>query len=56
MSPSASGSPRHHGPYTSGIGFLQMFMDAQRVDPAVSADSVEDSGEDTNAPDERRQQ
>jgi hypothetical protein len=33
-----------------------MFMDAQRVDPAVSADPVEESGQDMHAPDERRQQ
>ena len=55
MSPSAAGSPRHHRPFaSSGIGFLQMFMDAQRVDPAVSSDVPEDP-RDTDPADERRQ-
>jgi len=53
--PPAAGSSRHHGPYSSGVGFLQMFMDAQRVDPAVSSDSVDEVAHDADPTDERRQ-
>lgn len=56
MSPPAAGSPRHHGPYSSsGGGFLQMFMDAQRADPAVASDSPEEAAHDADPTDERRQ-
>ncbi|MEV4633843.1 hypothetical protein AB0J79_11450 [Rhodococcus coprophilus] len=54
--PPAAGSPPHHGPYSSsGVGFLQMFMDAQRVDSAVSSDSPEEVAHDADPTDERLQ-